>query len=140
MKWIWLGARLFLGLVFAYAGFMKLMEPAANFQAVLGQHAFLPAATIPLLARLLPWMEWLGGMFLIAGYQTRAVASALALLSLGFIAMLTGTLLAPGSSGDCGCFGETGLRLSTRQAYLLDWVCLAAACALASREDHPKGV
>ena len=124
--------RLFLGGVFAYSGFMKLMEPAANFQAVLEHYPLLPAWALPFLAQTVPWAEWIFGMFLVVGYARRVSALSLGILSLGFIAALTGPVM--GAGGDmpeaCGCFGESGLRLSLGQAYLLDWICLALAGAL----------
>ncbi len=117
--------RFFLGALFAYAGFMKLMEPAANFQAALGQYPLLPAWAVPFLARAVPWAEWIFGMFLVIGYARRLSALALGALSLGFIAALSHPAAGARIAESCGCFGEAGLHLT--QAYLLDWACLAAA-------------
>lgn len=128
-------ARLFVGSIFAYAGFLKLMEPAANFQAVLESYPLLPTAVIPFLARTIPWAEWLAGTFLIVGYMTQASALLLTLLSLGFVAVLTSQLGGHGAES-CGCFGS-GLALTVRQAYLLDWASGILGIYLFSRKRHP---
>ncbi len=129
-------ARALVGAVFAYAGFLKLMEPPANFQAVLEHYPLLPAALAPFLARTVPWAEWLGGMFLLIGYMTRAGALLLTLLSLGFVAVLTGSVFGPKAAESCGCFGS-GLALTVRQAYLLDWATLLLGIFLFRLESHP---
>ncbi len=123
-------ARLFLGGVFAYAGFMKLTEPAANFQAVLEQYTLIPNALIPILARTIPWIEWLGGMFLIVGYMTRVNAFILALFCLSFIFVLSGSVWSGEGLKMCGCFGGSGIVLTVRQAYFLDWINLGIACLI----------
>lgn len=116
-----LAARLWVGAVLAYAGFMKLMEPAANFQAALEQYPLLPAPLLPFLARILPWVEWIGGAFFMLGYLTRACAFIFVFLSLGFIVILSGPFWTGSAAKSCGCFGEGGFTLTVSQAYALDW-------------------
>ncbi len=133
----WALARFWVGGFFAYAGFMKLMEPTANFQASLEQYALLPDFLIPFLARAIPWLEWLGGMFLIVGYFTRGAALVLAVLSLGFLAVLSGPVWLGQGLKECGCFGKTGLTLTQNQVYLLDGVNFLLAGFLSLRKRHP---
>lgn len=137
-NFLWVGARLAVGALFALAGFMKLMEPAANFQAVLEQYPLLPAAAAPFLSRGIPWVEWIGGMFLLLGYLTRMSAGALALLSMGFVVVLSGPVVwrVPGLD-ECGCFGSSWIPLTLKQAYLLDWLLLSSALAIFFRRKKP---
>jgi uncharacterized membrane protein YphA (DoxX/SURF4 family) len=117
---IWLIARLFVGGVIAFAGFMKLMEPRQIFQLALEGYGVFPPHLIPIVARALPWVEWLGGMSLVFGYAPRLSATVLAGLTLGFLSALAAGPLAYGAADwSCGCFGE-GFQLTQRQVFFLD--------------------
>lgn len=116
----WLLARVFTGGIFAYGGLMKLLEPRANFELVLQGYGLFPEPFLAVIAAVLPWMEWLGGMFLVVGYAPRMAASLLLMLTLGFLSsLLAGPLLRGTGGANCGCFG-TGLQLSHREVFLLD--------------------
>lgn len=71
-KYIPLVSRILLGLIFVLAGFGKLMDPAgtAGYIASVGLPGLLVWPTIAL--------EFLGGLAIIVGYQTRIVSLALA--------------------------------------------------------------
>jgi uncharacterized membrane protein YphA (DoxX/SURF4 family) len=129
-------ARLFLGGVFAYAGFMKLMEPEANFRAVLEQTAWLPEVWIPVLSKAIPWMEWLGGMFVLMGLLTRVGTFLLAILSAAFMVSLALSLAQGEGLRDCGCFGTSGPHLSVTQAFLLDALTTALGLILFLKHRH----
>ncbi len=116
-----LAARLWVGAVLAYAGFMKLMEPAANFQAALEQYPLIPSPLLPFLARTVPWIEWIGGVFFMLGYLTRVCAFVFMFFSLGFIVILSGPFWTGSAAKGCGCFGQSGFTLTVSQAYILDW-------------------
>lgn len=130
--------RLFTGGIFAYAGFSKLMEPAANFRAVLAQYGVIPEAAVDMIALILPWAEWILGVFILTGYAPRMSSAAIGILSAGFAAVLLmsgklwGTALP-----DCGCFGEGGLQLSVRQIFLIDLTNILFAAFLFFRHNHP---
>ena len=55
--------RVCLGLVFAYSGFTKLMEPVENFQGGMAAYEIIPYVVIPFLARVIPWIEFVFGVF-----------------------------------------------------------------------------
>lgn len=134
----WVLARILAGLLLAYAGWTKLTEPAANFEATLLKYGIFNPGWIPWLARVVPWMEWLLGSFLIVGYAPRAAAGGASLLFLGFLATLTSSRLFLESGGsDCGCFGERGIHLSLRQIFLIDLAGLAATLRLAFCSRFP---
>lgn len=114
--------RLYLGALFIYAGFIKLSEPVENFQAAIQQYSLVPYVLTPYLARTMPWMELVGGVFLIAGYLTRWSALLLAAISLSFCALIGSSFLAGSLPPDCGCFGSSGIHLALREVFILDWV------------------
>ncbi len=114
-------ARVMVGFVFAYAGLSKLLEPVENFQAILSNYALIPSFFEPMIARVLPWMEWIGGSFLILGYAPRKTSFLLACVSFTFFISLTANFVLRGSLiRDCGCFGARGLHLSSIQMLAID--------------------
>lgn len=134
----WVAARILAGLVLAYAGWTKLTEPAANFEAVLLKYGIFNPGWIPWIVRILPWMEWLFGSFLIVGYAPRFAAGGASLLFLGFLATLTSSRLFLESGGsDCGCFGQSGIHLSLHQVFLIDLAGFAVSLRLAFYDRFP---
>lgn len=114
-------ARVVLGSVFAASGIIKLLEPAANFRATLYQYEIIPTALVPALAAVLPWMEWILGVFVLAGYGLRLSALVLGCFSFSLAAVIAlSGKLGLDASHTCGCFGEGGPQLSYRQIFSLD--------------------
>ncbi len=133
-----ISARIFVGLVFAYAGWAKLTEPAANFEAALLKYGVFSPLWIPWLARILPWMEWILGCFLLVGYAPRFAAWGACFLSLGFLVTLTSSrLFLESGSSDCGCFGGGWLHFNIRQIFLVDLVNFALTLWLGMKENFP---
>jgi uncharacterized membrane protein YphA (DoxX/SURF4 family) len=131
--------RLFLGLIFAYSGFTKLMEPVENFQGGMAAYEVIPYAVIPFLARVIPWIEFLFGAFLILGYLPRVSAAVLALMSWSFVLLIVTTRFVTGALPvDCGCFGEGSLiHLKPYQVLIMDVGNTFFGICLALRKDHP---
>ena len=117
--------RLILGGVFLYAGFVKIAEPT-RFAGSIAAYRLLPYFGNYLAASLLPWLEALCGLLLIAGYRTRAAASLVLLLTLAFVAALLSTLVR-GLDIDCGCFRHGGEKTSAWTALTRDGILLAMA-------------
>ena len=137
-KILFLG-RMFLGLVFAYSGFTKLMEPVGNFQGGMAAYEIIPYAVIPFLAHVIPWIEFLFGSFLIAGYLPRISALVLAGMSASFVLLILTTRIATGSlPADCGCFGEGSLiHLKPMQVLAMDVCNTFIGVRLALLKSHP---
>lgn len=137
-KILFLG-RLFIGLVFAYSGFFKLMEPVENFRGAIAAYEVIPSAVIPLLAHGVPWIEFVFGVFLVIGYLPRVSAGALAGLSWSFILLILSTWVVTGSlPADCGCFGEGSLvHLTPLQVLFLDVFNTVVGVKLALTAHHP---
>ncbi len=131
--------RMFLGLVFAYSGFTKLMEPVENFQGGMAAYEIIPYAVIPFLAHVIPWIEFLFGAFVIVGYLPRVSVLVLAGMSSSFVFLILATRIVTGSlPADCGCFGEGSLiHLKPFQVLILDVFNTLVGIRLAFLKDHP---
>lgn len=140
-KILFLG-RIFLGLVFAYSGFTKLMEPVENFRGAMAAYEIIPYAVIPFLARIIPWIEFLFGVFLVLGYLPRVSALVLAGMSLGFVVLIVATRILTGDlPADCGCFGEGSLvHLKPMQVLAMDLCNTLIGIRLALVKTHPFGL
>ena len=135
---VWFSARLFLGFVFAYSGFSKLMEPVENFRGVIAQYQVVPYSFVPFIAITFPWIEFIFGTFLILGFAPRISALVLALLSFTFLIVLGSSNILLGQAPmSCGCFGESGIHLTVRQVFFLDIFDLAIGFKLYSIKEHP---
>jgi uncharacterized membrane protein YphA (DoxX/SURF4 family) len=99
-------ARLGLAAVFVVSGVLKAIDPDATYVAVRA-YDVLPKLGVELVAGVLPWLEIVIGLLLLAGIATRAVAVVSAVLLLGFMAGVA-QAWARGLSIDCGCFGGGG--------------------------------
>ena len=99
-------ARLGLAAVFLVSGVLKAIDPDATYVAVRA-YDLLPKLGVALVAGVLPWLEIVIGLFLLAGIATRTVAVVSAVLLLGFMAGVA-QAWARGLSIDCGCFGGGG--------------------------------
>ena len=134
----WVAARMGVGLIFAYAGWAKLTEPSANFEASLLKYGVFTPQWIPWIARILPWLEWLTGSFLIVGYLPRLAAAGAGLLSLAFLIVLGSSRIFLEAGGtECGCFGQSGIHLSLRQIFFVDLINFAVAFRLAFLDRFP---
>jgi putative oxidoreductase len=102
-KYLLFFARCVLGLVFVFASIEKIASPEA-FAISVEAYRILPLSIINLFALLVPWLELLCGLFLIAGYHVRGSSLVATLLLAGFtLAILSA--MARGLTIDCGCFG-----------------------------------
>jgi hypothetical protein len=123
-------ARIAVGGVLFYAGFMKAIAPAAEFAAVIDTYRLLPVEFLMPVAVALPWIEMWIGTFLIAGFETRYSAVASATLFGGFLLFLGSAILRKIDLTSCGCFGTN--LLSPKETLGMDVVLLLLSIALAS--------
>ena len=102
--------RIALGAIFVYAAWLKLREPWAMFAIAIDNYQVLPVWAVELTARVLPWLELVLGVVLIAGLVRRPATAFTSALLVVFFALMV-RALAKGMEIDCGCFGP-GERLS----------------------------
>lgn len=101
-SWIELAARWILGLTFIYASFHKILSPADFAKIVYGYDLF-PHGLINLIAIIIPFLELVAGLALIAGFYPRSAAVIINVMLLAFMAALTINIIR-GHEFDCGCF------------------------------------
>ena len=113
-------ARLIVGGVLIYAGFMKAIGPSAEFAGLVAAYKVLPAALVGPFAVGLPYVEMWVGLFVLTGFYTRqAAVAAVALFSAFFLALVS-TMARGIDLASCGCFGAE--TMSPRVTVLLDIV------------------
>lgn len=123
MKYLVLGARLIIGILFVYASVHKILDPG-SFALSIRNYMIVPPEWSNLIALTLPWIELAVGVFLIVGIQVRP-SSLLTTAMLGvFLAALI-YAYAIGLDIDCGCFtsaassgGRIGLYHLVRDGWL----------------------
>jgi len=113
--------RLFLGATFVYAAYSKILHPTfilhpwfafkfavqanlANFAGEVDTFKFVSTANAALLAHTLPFIELALGLLLLIGWRVRYWLTAVSLLLIVFLSVLTRAYLLHLDIKDCGCF------------------------------------
>ena len=137
-----LAARLLMAGIFIYASLDKIAHPAA-FAKDVYNYQILPDALINLTALVLPWLELLLGLCLLAGIWLPGAVLTVNGLLLVFLTALVFNL-ARGLDVNCGCFstGSDAPVMSTAWYLLRDVGFLAVGAFLffgVFRHRHPSG-
>ena len=114
--WIGLLARLGLGGVLLYAGYLKAFSPEKSMMAVRA-YELLPIWLANIFGIVLPWLEIGAGVLLIIGIAVRYVAIFGSTLMIAFVIAIS-QAWARGLSIDCGCFGDGGAIDPSQTKYL----------------------
>jgi uncharacterized membrane protein YphA (DoxX/SURF4 family) len=104
--WISLLVRLAAGVIMVWAGVAKLLDVNASVRAVRA-YELVPEALVPLVGNVLPFVELVLGVLLIAGIMTRTMA----IIYLVMLVVYVGGAIwawAHHLQIDCGCFGGDG--------------------------------
>jgi len=101
-----MASRVIIGAVLIYASIYKILEPAL-FAKTIWYYHLVPGTMINIEAIVLPWLELLCGLALLAGFWYRGAVLWSNLLMIIFIAALASTI-ARGIDIDCGCFKSGG--------------------------------
>ena len=104
--WLGLLARLLVGGVWLYAGWLKVGDPEASTTAVRA-YQLLPLDVADAVGRVLPALEIGVGLLLVLGLLARWAAVVSALLLAGFVIGIV-SVWVRGIPIDCGCFGGGG--------------------------------
>ena len=110
-SWLSLIGRLGAGQVFLFAGLIKVSDPVEVARSILAFGVVKNESLVSLAAYILPWAEIIAGMLLIAGLFTRASASVILLMLLGFVGLIWNAIR-QGKELTCGCFGKIELFCS----------------------------
>ena len=143
-RWMHRALRWTLAATFLLAAGLKLVDPfegklvnPADFVAAIRNYHVAPAWSLHALALLLPWIEIVAALALLAGRWTSEAASILLALLLVYMAAIASTMLR-GIDVDCGCFGKydtsSALVVLLRDLLLL---AIAAGIILLNRRTRP---
>jgi putative oxidoreductase len=98
-----LACRIILAIIFFYAAIEKIADPG-EFAGAIYNYQLLPDFAVNALAVILPWVEVIIAMCLVAGFYVRGAALISSALFLTFATALTISLIR-GLDISCGCFG-----------------------------------
>ena len=119
MRKLFFALRILAGAVFAVSGYLKLIEPAQNFLTVIQGYQILGGLAALWAARVIPWAEFIFGVFLVLGLWPRTALTALWALNSAFILALGSAIWRKLPLKDCGCFGDS-LSMSLHDTLLFD--------------------
>lgn len=122
---IYLFLRLSIGIIFIWAGFLKLMDPK-SFGQIISQYRILDDTFIPFIAIGLPLLEVLAGAGLI--FERRYSLGLITIMVVFFLFILWFGIL-NNLEIDCGCFSlsEQNYHDGIRSAFKRDWILLFCA-------------
>jgi len=123
--------------IFIFAGISKIINPG-TFVRDVDNYRLLPYLLVTIIAIILPWVEILCGIFLIAGKWKKGTAFSLLVLTFIFLIAIS-TAIARGLDITCGCFSNTveGIRLGyTRLIEDVILFVLAGLIYMKSKKDQ----
>jgi uncharacterized membrane protein YphA (DoxX/SURF4 family) len=154
---IWIG-RLVLGGIFVYAGFSKLLMPnnahlwpmfflkfsismnISVFAQQIESYKMISPEASQLVAHTLPFLEIVLGLLLLIGWRLRIWATAITVIMMGFLAVVTRAYLLH-MDINCGCFGTpeklTGMTVVRDAAFAALALGMTILVFIEAREPHP---
>ena len=109
-RYIALILRLYIGGLFIYASMYKI-NYTGEFAETIAGYQIVPYWAVNISAVVLPWVELISGVLLVAGIRARSSAVIIGLLLIMFaIAMFIN--LMRGAPISCGCFDAIGTKIS----------------------------
>jgi cobalt-zinc-cadmium efflux system protein len=122
-RWLNLLLRILLGAVFIYASLDKLFHPLDFARQVAG-YQMIPELLLAVVAAVLPFLELITGILLMAGIWTLPALAWIGILLILFMGGIA-QAMARGLNIDCGCFStasnekDLGLKTLLRDGILL---------------------
>ena len=134
-----LGLRIYLGWVFLYACYYKILDPG-EFALSIASYQLLPLILVNIFALILAWVELFAGLGLILGFRPRENSLIIIGMLVIFIMGISSALYRNLSMG-CGCFASTvvGEEMTTG-TLIRDFVWLFIGIYLFFTEDGSWGI
>ena len=126
--------RFYIGGIFIYAGIHKINH-TGQFLLAIATYGVVPFWACEILAEVLPWVELISGILLVAGIGARYAASLIGLLLVMFSYAIFINLLRH-TKIPCRCFSAGGSIISW-WTFLRDIIWLLMAIYLCSLKHHP---
>jgi putative oxidoreductase len=120
--------RWYVGLVFIYAAAGKIWNPGI-FAADIDNYRLLPYLLVTLMAAVLPWVELICGLLLVAGRRLQGASLVVIAMNVVFI-LAIGSAMIRGLDITCGCFAVTAEGARIGIARLLEDIFLLSATAM----------
>ena len=134
--------RIILGIIFIYASYDKILDPAGFSKNIHNFH-ITPIAIENIIALILPWLELIIGIFLIFGLFLDGTINITISLLIFFIIILSQAVFR-GIDVHCGCFkteadaGTTDLRLELIKRIGEDFIYLGMAYLVKYRKKFTR--
>ena len=112
-KYTALVLRICVGGFFLYASMSKIPYPA-QFAEATANYRFVPCWLLNLGAVILPWVEFVCGLFLVIGFMSRASAILIGLMIILFNSMILINMYW-GAPITCGCYDTLGEPIGWRK-------------------------
>ena len=119
--------RVFIGAVFVWASWDKILNPE-GFARIIQNYQILPDMLIAPTALLLPWTEALCGVLLICGWGVKGSALIVDILLVAFILALIVSIYR-GVDISCGCFSVSDHQVKSLYGLIVRDILLFAACS-----------
>ena len=129
--------RLMIGVFFVISGGYKLLSPYGNFLYVVQSYDLLPLFLEGAAAAVVPWVEYLVGMFVVLGLWLKPSFQGLRLLLVVFILTVSQAILRDLPLEECGCFGDL-FSIPLRDVLLMDTALLLLASLLIKNIEKTK--
>jgi putative oxidoreductase len=127
--------RLIVGGAFLFAGLLKISNPS-KFAIDISNYRLLPPEMINFLAIVIPGIEVVTGLFILAGIWLRSATLVIISLTVMFLFVIV-SALARGLNIECGCFGTIGGRHVGLVNLAIDVTLFSLAALLFQRSIRP---